>query len=218
MDDINLKAKPREIIGKQVKALRREGFIPAIIYGQQINPISISLDNKVASKVLSNVTSSNLVIVDIDGDTHTTLVRDRQIHPVSGRIIHVDFQEVSLTETLRTLVSLELVGDAPAVKNLNGVLVTGQESIEIECLPQDLPNRITVDITSLEEFGDTIYVRDLVLPPNISVLTELDEMVVLITTPAAEEEVEEVVEELEEEPEVIERGKKEEEDKDQEEE
>ena len=154
-------------------------------------------------------------MVDVDGEKHTSLVRERQRHPVTGNMIHLDFQEVSMTEKLRTMVSLELIGTAPAIDTYGGILVAGQEHIEIECLPGDLPNLIEVDITGLQEIGDTLYVRDLVIPRNVEVLTDKDELVVVVTAPAAEPVEEEEVEEEEaygvEEPEVIERGKREEE-------
>jgi large subunit ribosomal protein L25 len=114
-----------------------------------------------------------------------------------------------LTEKLRANVTIDLVGESPAVKELNGVLVSGIEEIEVECLPQDLPERIMVDVSSLTEFGATVHVRDIKLSENIRVLTDLDEVVAIITAPEAEEVVEVVAAEVE--PEVIEKGKKEEE-------
>jgi large subunit ribosomal protein L25 len=215
MEEVVLKAKRREVIGKQVKALRREGWLPAIIYGSGIDPLPISLNYREAHRVLPGISSSRLIVVDVDGERHTSLVRERQRHPVTGNMLHLDFQEVSMTEKLRTMVSLELIGVAPAIDNYGGILVPGQEHIEIECLPGDLPNLIEVDISGLGEIGDALYVRDLVIPSNVEVLTELDELVVVITAPAAEPIEEEVEEEEEvygaEEPEVIERGKREEE-------
>jgi large subunit ribosomal protein L25 len=115
---------------------------------------------------------------------------------------------VSLTEKIRTDVNIELDGVAPAVKDFDGVIVEGLNAIHVEALPNDLPERIVVDISSLKEIGDSILVKDIEIPAGVEVLTPEDEMIVLITSPAVEEE-EEVEEELE--PEVIEKGKKEEE-------
>jgi large subunit ribosomal protein L25 len=213
MEEIVLQAKSREMIGKQVKILRREGMLPAVLYGHNLNAIPISLDFREASRILPTITSSHLVIIEVDGERHTTLVREKQRHPVQGTILHVDFQVLSLTEKLRTHVVIIQEGEAPAVKNYNGVIVTGLEQLEVESLPGDLPERIKVDISGLEEIGDAIYVRDIVLPPTVEVLTDPDELIVVVNAPAAEEvELEEVeAEEVEEEPEVIERGRKEEE-------
>jgi large subunit ribosomal protein L25 len=215
MEEIVLKAKQRKVIGKQVKALRRQGGLPAILYGS-IDPLPITLDAHDAEGVLHSVTSSHLITIEVDGSPHSVLVRERQRNPLTGHLIHVDFQVVSLTEKLRANVMLDLVGDAPAVKDHSGVLVTGLESLEVESFPQDLPERITIDLSILREIGDAIYVRDLNLPEEVEVLAEPDEMVILVTAPEAEpvaEEEEKAVAVAEEgEPEVIERGKKEEED------
>ena len=212
MEEIVLQAKKRNVIGKQVKALRRQGGLPAILYGS-IDPLAISLDAHNAERVLQSVTSSNLITVEVEGSPHSVLVRERQRNPLTGHLIHVDFQVVSLTEKLRANVLLDLVGEAPAVKEHSGVLVTGLESLEVECFPQDLPERITIDLSILGEIGDAIYVRDLHLPDVVEVLEDPDEMVILVTAQEAEpvEEEEEVAEAVEEEPEVIERGKREEE-------
>jgi large subunit ribosomal protein L25 len=211
MEKIVLKAQHRDVIGKQVKALRRMGRLPAVLYGRSIQPISVSFDFREANRILPGITSSHLIVIDVDGEEHPALVREKQFHPVQGKLVHVDFMVVSMTEKLRANVSIHLEGEAPALTDLNGVLVSGIEEIEVECLPSDLPERINVDISSLNEIGSAIYVRDLHLPSELRVLTEGDEMIVLITAQeAVEEEVVEKVE-AEVEPEVIERGKKEEE-------
>jgi large subunit ribosomal protein L25 len=213
MEEVVIQAKKRDVIGKQVKVLRREGYLPGVLYGRNVDPIPVSLDYREISKTLPYVTSSQLLIIDIEGEKHYALVRDKQLNPVQSTLLHVDFLVVSMTDKLRANVSIELTGESPAVKELSGVLVSGQETMEVECLPKDLPERIYVDISVLKEIGDTLYVKDIDLSSEIEVLADQDEMVVTVTYQAAEveEEVEELVEELEEEPEVIERGKKEEE-------
>jgi large subunit ribosomal protein L25 len=211
MEEVVLNAKLRDVVGKQVKALRREGRLPAVLYGRHLIPILISLDMRDTSRVLPTITSSHLVVVDVDGEKHTTLVREKQRHPVTGGLLHVDFQVLSMTEKLRTTVVIVLEGEAPAAKNYNGVLVTGQTELEVECLPSDLPERVRVDVSGLTDIGNSIHVRDLVLPPKVEVLTDPDELVVLVTAPAAEEKEEVVAVEGAIEPEVIEKGKKEEE-------
>lgn len=208
MEKIVIKAKPRTVIGKQVRALRRAGELPGIIYGHHIQPIPISMNAHDASLILERTTSSSLITIDLEGKEYPALVREKQRHPIKRTLLHVDFQAISLTETIRAQVGIHLVGESPAVKNMNAVLVTGLDEVEVECLPQDLPERIDVDISALAQIGDAIHVRDLVLPQNVRVLDDPDELIVLATV--AEEE--EVVEEIgEAEPEVIEKGKKEEE-------
>jgi large subunit ribosomal protein L25 len=212
MEEIVLKAKHRDIVGKQVNALRRAGGLPAVIYGSDIQPVAITLDAHDASRLLASITSSHVIVVDVEGTRHNALVKERQRHPIQGNLLHVDFQAVSLTRKLRADVFIALEGEPSAVRDRNGVLVTGIEALEVECFPQNLPERITVDVSVLSEVGSAIYVRDLEIPPDVEVLTDPNEMIALVTSQAAEEieEVEEV-EEAEEEPEVIERGKQEEE-------
>lgn len=212
MEEIVLPAELRTVIGKQTKALRRTGRLPGILYGGHIEPTPISLDMHSASLILPTITSSQFIIIDLGKEKHSVLVRERQRHPVRGELIHVDFQVISMTERLRTDVRITLEGDAPVVKAGDGVLVTGLEVIEVECLPKNLPERIFVDLSILKEVGDAIYVRDLNLGNEIDILTDGEEMLVLVTAPTAEPEAEEELEEeLEGEPEVIDRGKHEEE-------
>jgi len=215
MEEIVLQAENREITGKKVKALRREGKLPAIIYGLNMDPIPINLDMRETVKILSSTTASNLIKVEVNGEEVTTIVRDRQHDPVTSSLLHVDFLRVSMTEKIRTTVGIAFIGEAPAIKNYGGILVTRNEQLDIESYPQDLPDHIDVDLSNLTEIGDSILVRDLTIPENVSVLTHEDEMIVVVTAPSMEAEAE-VVEELEEEeePEVIERGKREFEDDD----
>jgi len=213
MDRPVLIAEKRDVIGKKVSVLRREGKLPAVIYGKDFKSTPILLDLKETTKTLSTLTSSSLVTVDISGKKHAALVRDSQKDFIRGNYLHIDFQAVSLTEKIRANVYIEIVGVAPAVKDFNGVVVNGLNELEVESLPEDLPEKLTVDISSLKQIGDGIFVKDLDLSEKVTVLSNLEDMVVIITGAAPEEVEEEGLEEVEgaEEPEVIERGKKEEE-------
>lgn len=212
MEKVVINASPRNVIGKKVSVLRREGKLPGVLYGHNFDPTPILMDLRQASKILHAVTGSSIVTIDLDGKEHATIVREKQRDYIRGTFLHIDFQVISLTEKLRTEVTIELTGTSPAVKDLNGLVVTGIDSLEVECLPQYLPEKIVVDISSLAKIGDGIFVRDLQLDSNITILSHADEQLVHITAQKAEEE--EVVAEAEavgEEPEVIEKGKKEEE-------
>ncbi len=214
MEEILLSAESREVIGKQVKALRREGKLPGIIYGRGIQPTPILMDLKDATRILVPLAPSALVTVTLAGEKHLTLVREKQRDFIRGTLKHIDFQAVSMKEKLRVNVLVELIGVSPAVKDFNGVLVEGLTEVEVECLPQDLPSKITVEISGLAKIGDSITVKDLVMPPNVTSMDNPDDMIVIVTAQAAEEVVEVVVPEVVEgegEPEVIEKGKKEEE-------
>lgn len=208
MSEVVLKAEIRDIRGKQVKALRRAGKLPAVMYGKQIEPVSIMLDFRQASPVLDKISQSTLIILDLDGKQQYVLVRDKQRDVLRGNLTHVDFQVVSLTERVRANVAIHLEGESSAVEELGGILVQNLEELDIEALPRDLPERIDVDVSVLKEIGDAIHVRDLALPEGMVVYTDPDEIVAVVTSPQAEEVVEELKEGVE--PEVIERGKKEE--------
>lgn len=210
MEETVIKATRRTLIGKHTAQLRRAGQLPAIVYGKRIEPTPICMDMREASKILSKVSSSHLVTIDLEGTPIRALVRERQRNSLKDSLVHIDFLAVSMTEKLTAMVQIVLHGEALAVKQNIGVLVSGVEQIEVESLPGDLPETIVVDVTGMKEVGDIVKVSDLPIDSaKVEVLTDADEMVALITAPAVEE-VEEV-EVAEEEPEVIEKGKKEEE-------
>ncbi len=213
MDKVVLKATPRTVIGKQVRALRRAGQLPAIIYGHNVEPTNISLEAHAASLILAKLSSSSLVTIDVEGKEYPCLVREKQRHNVRGTLVHVDFQAVSLTEKIRANVAIVLTGLSLAVKDYNAMLINGLTELEVEAFPQDLPERITVDIAAMKKVGDGVYMRDIVFSDKVQVLDHPEEMIVLATS-ASKEEVETVAAEgaVEgAEPEVIEKGKKEEE-------
>ncbi len=210
MEKAVIKAARRTVTGKKVGALRREGKLPGVIYGHHLEPIAITMDQREASRTLATLTSSSLVNIELEGKMHAALVREKQKNYVRGTLLHVDFLAVSLTEKIRASVAIEIHGVSPAVKDYNGVVINGLESIEVESLPQDLPERVVVDISGLKNIGDGIYVRDLKLASNVIVHTDVDEMIVVVTGSSAEEAVVEGEATMAE-PEVIEKGKKEEE-------
>ena len=213
MEQVVLKATKRSVIGKQVKAMRRAGQLPAVMYGRHVeNPISIVLDTRETTRALAKVSSSSLVKIELDGQQIPVLIREKQRDFIKNRLLHIDFLVVSLTEKLTASVGIELTGLSLAVKDANAILVNGLTEIEVECLPSDLPEKIVVDIAPLAKVGDGIYVRDLVLSEKVKVLDNPDEMIVIATAAKVEEVVEAAAPVAAvEEPEVIEKGKKEEE-------
>ena len=222
MEKVVLKATTRTVTGRHVRALRRNGQLPGVIYGHNVKPITISLDARDATRTLGRLTSSSLVTVDLDGKEYPSLVREKQMNYIKRNLIHVDFQVVSLTEKIRANVGIVLTGNSAAVKDFNAMLINGLNELEVEAFPQDLPENVVVDISALVKIGDAIHVSDIVLSDKVTVMSDATEMVILATAPA-KEEVEEVVTPeavaVEEgaEPEVIEKGKKEEEEEQEEE-
>jgi large subunit ribosomal protein L25 len=209
MDKVVIKATRRSVTGKQVRAVRRQGLLPGVMYGHHFDTTVISLDLHTASFALAGLSSSSLVYIDLDGSEHAALVREKQRDYIRGTLKHIDFQVVSLTEKIRAKVTIDLAGASPAVKDLNGVVVTGLNELEVECFPQYLPERFVIDISRLAKIGDGIYVRDLKTSADVEVLANPDDMLVIVTMGVGEE-VEAGAAGIEE-PEVIEKGKKEEE-------
>jgi large subunit ribosomal protein L25 len=211
MERPRLDARRRTIVGKQVRALRRQGLIPAVLYGTGIEPSPLELDGREASRMLARVSGSTLVDLVLEGDTHNVLVREIQRDPIVQNIRHVDFLKVAMDVVIRTSVPVELVGEAPAVKTFGGILVSGVDEIEVEALPANLPNRMTVDLGSLLEIGQAITVGDLVVGEGVKLLTSRDELVARVMQAEAEVVEEAPVAVGPVEPEVIEKPKKEEE-------
>ena len=216
-ETITIEAQKLTVRGKQVRALRRQGILPAVIYGrigkEQLEPILIQFDLHDASLIIKKLTGSSLVTIDVEGEKYPAIIREIQKDIIYGTLRHVDFMAVSLTEKLQTAVSIELVGQSPAEINLAAVVVTGISELEIECLPQDLPERIEVDATQLVDIDSVIHVKDIKLSDKITILTDPEELIASVTHVAIEEEPAEEEGELADlldkdvEPEVIEKGR-----------
>lgn len=199
MDKIILEANRRTVIGKKVKVLRREGKLPAVIYGKHMEePLPIVLDLRSTTKILRDVSRATVLTIDVDGEQHTVLVRDRQRGILTGLYEHIDFLAISMTETVRTQVNVFVEGKSPAEEEFGAIIMTGADSVEVEALPGDLPESLMVDVSVLTGIGDTITVADLVLPKGVEVLSDPTEMLAVVTMPAAEivEEEEELEGEL----------------------
>ena len=205
-EEVLINAEKRNVVGKQVKALRRQGILPGVIYGRHIEAFPIQMDAHNAALILDKLTASSLITLDVDGEKFSVLMRDRQRDVIFGDLLHVDFLVVSLTEKLRATIELKLVGEAPVADNPEVVVTQVLNDIEIEAFPQDLPEVIEVDISTLEIVDDEITVADLDLGENIAILTDPDETIVSVGY-VAQEEVAEEAEVVE--PEVVEKGKKE---------
>lgn len=210
MEKITLKAETRQVIGKKVGTLRRQGKLPGVIYGHSIKPTPIVMDLREATKILAGHGGSGLITLVLDGKEQPALVREKQRDYIRSLFTHIDFQAVSLSEKIRTEVPLNFIGHAPAVKDFNGVLVNALTEVTVESQAQDLPDSIEVDLSRLANIGDAIQVKDLVVSDKLTLLEDPEETVVIVTQPKEEAVVEEAPV-VAEEPEVIERGRKEEE-------
>jgi large subunit ribosomal protein L25 len=194
MEKVVLKANKRSVIGKQVKALRREGKLPAVIYGRHNEPINIELDAHSTGRIIAKATSSSLITIELDGETYATLIREKQRDFIKNSLLHVDFLAISMEERLRAYVALRFKGTSLAVKDFNAILVHNIEQLHVECLPADLPEYVEVDISVLKNPGDGIRVGDLSVADNVDVLDDADMMVAV----ASASKIEEALSELEE--------------------
>jgi large subunit ribosomal protein L25 len=201
-EQVGLTAEKRTVIGKHVKQLRRQGWVPGVMYGHGFDSVPLRFEKRSLRHVLSKVGGSQLISITIEGNKQPemALVRDVQRDPIRGSLLHVDFYRVRMTERLTTEVPLVIVGESPVAEAREGILLQGISSIAVECLPGDLVDAIEVDLTDLVEIDQALYVRDLAVPAGIDVLTDLDEMVARVVPLEAEEveEEEEVIPEAEE--------------------
>jgi len=198
MKGLELEASEREVTGKKVRFLRRQGLIPANIYGRGVNSLSLQVDAKNLKQILTQAGGTDLISLKI-GDSKKAvkvLLRDVQRNPLTDDLFHVEFYQVKMDEKIRVDVPLEFVGEAPALKHKNVALLRVLDSIHIEALPDDLPHSIEVDVSVLEENDQSIHVKDLKLPAGVTLHTDLEEMVIKVAeakkiveeeAPAAEE-------------------------------
>jgi len=213
-EEIIIKAEKRTVKGKQVSQLRRVGILPGVIYGHRVGTQAIQMDRHSVSLQMSSITPTTLVTVDVAGDKIKAFVRDRQRDVLHGVLTHLDFLAVSMTEKMRAAVALELTGEAPVLENPIYLLNHSLNEIEIECLPQDMPERILVDVSGIKSAEDSITIADLKLGDHVTILTDNSEVIVSVGRVAAEEVEAPGVEGVAGAPEVVEKGKKAEEEAD----
>lgn len=197
---VGLSAKRRTVLGKKVGALRRTGWTPANVFGPGEPSVSIQIPTREIERLLSHVPRTALISLGIDEQEGVTvLVRGVDRKPTTDELYHVDFYRVSMTHTLKATVPIVQVGEAPAADLLDATIVREIDAIEVECLPDDLPLQIEVNIEGLTEIDAAIRVRDLVLPPRVTVLADPDAIIVHAMAPKlmAEEEQEAAAEEAE---------------------
>ncbi len=212
MEEIFLTAQPRTVIGKQVNAMRRAGTIPAVLYGKHLDqPLALQVEEKTLQTVVAKAGHNRLIKLTVDtGTPRLVLTREVQRNPMSGRIVHVDLQEVSMTEKITTPVPLVLVGTSPAVTRGEGLLIHGIDTVQIRVLPGDLIPQIEVDVSGLESLNQSLFVKNLKVSDKIEVLTSGDEMVAKVV-PVKEEVIAAEAPVATAEVEVIKKGKIEEE-------
>jgi len=190
MQTIELVAEKRTIKGKQVKRLRRQGLVPAVIYGHLIEPIEIQVAERDLRHALDQAGSTHLVALRIAGTKkpHQVLTKEIQYDPITGTPLHVDFQEIVMTEKITAEIPIVLVGESPAVRRGDGALLQALSSVQVECLPGDLISAIEINLGDLEAVEDTVLVSDLQVSDTMQILNDPEEVVVKILPAVAEAE------------------------------
>jgi large subunit ribosomal protein L25 len=196
----SLTAQPREITGKKVAGIRREGRLPAVVYGHGIDSESVSVDSHEFDLLRRQVGQNALIDLSINGSqARPVLIHGVQVHPVHRRPIHVDLFLVRMTEELTVDVPLVATGISRAVEDENGTLLHPIENVRVKALPDHLPQSIQYAIDSLVDFDAVIKVSDLTIPGDVTLLTDPDEIVAKVQAPRIEIEPEPVAAEGEEE-------------------
>ena len=189
----------RQVVGKKVKVLRREGFVPVHYYGSGIESLSLQASGATLRKVVTEAGANIPVEVVVEGSSESDIcfVREVQWHPVNGSLLHVDFMHVDVTERVTAEVPVVLTGQSEAVRELGGVIIQPFQTLPVEALPLDMPKAVTVDITPLLMFGDAIRVGDIEVEEAFTILRDDDDLLVTVQEPRVEEEIVDEEEELE---------------------
>jgi len=197
MEQIPLTAAKRTVLGRKVKSLRKEGIIPAHIFGHKVKTIHIQVQKKDFEPVFEKAGETGIIDLSLDKEKRPVMVRNIQSDPLTDDPLHIDFYQVNLSEKVKVNVPLETIGQSPAVEKKIGLLLTPVSEIEIEALPTDLPENIQVDISKLENIGDEIKVKDLPIDrAKVEVLTD-EELVVTQIGELVTKEMEETEAEIE---------------------
>jgi large subunit ribosomal protein L25 len=199
MEKLKLKATKRDIVGKKTRFLRRQGLTPTHLFGHGLDSLALQCDTPTLQKTIARAGMTRIIALDIEGDKqpHSVFIREIQKEPRSGALLHVDFYQVKMTEKIKFDVPIVLTGEAPAMKEKGRTVAHSLTELSVECLPDDLPPQIEVDISVLEDVEQAILVKDIVLGPGVTVLDDPDQMVVKVSevkeeveaVPVAEEEV-----------------------------
>ncbi|HEY40513.1 MAG TPA: 50S ribosomal protein L25 [Dehalococcoidia bacterium] len=197
MEQIELQATKRDILGKKVRFLRRQGITPVHVFGHGIESLALQCDTVNLQRVLALTGQTRIINLNIDGEKtpRTVMVRETQQNILKGDLLHVDFYQVKMTEVIDVDVPIVLVGEAPALRNKENMLSQELNELSIQCLPANIPNSIEIDVTSLAEPDQAIRVSDIVPGKGVTILNDPEVMVARITV--QREIVEEVPEAVE---------------------
>ncbi|OIP24263.1 hypothetical protein AUK11_03660 [bacterium CG2_30_37_16] len=197
-EKLMLKAAVREEKGK-ARALRRQGLVPAVIYGKGAKTINITIDGHDFSKVYKKSGHTGIIQVKVSDKTKNVLVHELDHDGVSNHVMHVDFYAVKMNEKITAFVPLNFVGESPAVEELDGTLIRQKDEVEVEAFPAELPNHIDVDLSMLVDFESVLHVKNLAVSAEVKILTDPEEPIAMIEPPRSDDELAGLEEPVEEE-------------------
>ena len=196
MLDLTLKAAKRDILGKKTRFLRRQDITPTHLFGHDIKSLALQCDTAELQRIITQGGTTRLIDINIEEEEQprSVFIREIQRDATSGQLLHVDFYQIKKTEKISAEIPVILIGEAPAAKSKDNMVEHSLTQIGVECLPDKLPPQIEVDLSSLEEAGQAIYVRDITLDPDITVTTDPEQIIVKVNrmkavVEVAEEEV-----------------------------
>lgn len=189
-DRVTIAAEPRTVTGKKVKQIRRQGFVPGVIYGQS-EPVNIQMEEIQLNRALRVTGMTQLATVDVEGKEYTVLAREIQQHVTRRNVLHIDFMEVDMMATIKSEAELVLIGESPALELEEGMIAQAMFSVDIECLPDALISTIEVDVSSILTPGDRVQIADLNVPEGVTLLADEDSTVARFQTIRVIEEEEE---------------------------
>lgn len=190
---IQLQAQIRTVFKKAVAKLLAQDIIPAEIYGHNFENKHISVSRKDFKKAYAEAGETGVITLTVENVSYPVLVHDTKTDRLGNDIVSIDFYAVNLKEKTTAEIPLRIIGESPAIKEFNGVMVKALEEVEVEAFPADLPSHIDVDVTKLTALNQSIHVKDLPISNKVKILTESDAVIVVITEPKVEEEVAPVV-------------------------
>lgn len=192
METLSLRLSPREVVGKKVRMLRREGIIPVHLFGKGAPSQSLQLDAGALRRVLPQAGANVPITVEVEGQEgkSTCFVREVQRHPVTSELLHVDFLSVDVSQKITVEVPVILDGKAPAVENMGGILLQPAQTLPVEALPMDVPAAFHLDVSDLDDFEKSLRISDIEVEANVAILRDDEEMVARVVPPRIEEGLE----------------------------
>jgi|TARA_B100001741_G_scaffold312489_1_gene315980 large subunit ribosomal protein L25 len=182
---LEIKVQKRDVVGKNVRFLRKNGKTPIHLYGNGVESVSLEIETDELTRLLNRAGPNTPVSITIDNDSEPrfTYLREVQKHPVTEKVLHVDFLEVSTTEEIISNISVGLIGESPAIKSYGGRVNQTMRTIRVSALPKDLPERLEIDLSFLDTFEKVLRVSDIEISSDVTLLTDSESVVVRISAP-----------------------------------